>query len=118
MGINVPTFKILNVLAAEFEWYGCTYPNSYKYRLGPGYHLSYPVPDDPSRISVNYATTDNWKWSIYAKRMFFNNHLGVVVQLARDHIRNITLVNESYDYEETLSDPDQWWWMAKIVTQF
>jgi len=117
-GFNFPTFKILNVLSLEFEWYGCEYPNSYKNRLGPGKSSSYPVPDDPARIQVNYAATDNWKWSVYAKRTFLNDHLGCVLQVARDHIRNITLVNESYDYEEVLSRPDQFWWMAKIFAAF
>jgi hypothetical protein len=118
-GFNVPTFKVLDVLGVEFEWYGCNYSSGYKKRLGPGKDIGYPVPDDPSgRSSVNYAKTDNWKWSVYAKRTFFDDHLGIVFQIARDHIRNVTLVNESYDYEETLSKPDQLWWMVKLQGSF
>ena len=116
-GINLPMFKLLDVLAFELEWYGCTYPNSYKNRLGPGAKKSYPVPDYPSRLSANY-NADNFKWSLYAKKLFFKNHFGVVAQIARDHIRNETLVDESFDYEEALGRNDHWWWMAKIVTQF
>ena len=67
--------------------------------------------------TFNY-NKDNWKWSVYFKKMIFNDHLGFVVQLARDHIRNETLIDESFDYEEALSKPNQWWWMAKIVAQF
>lgn len=120
-GINIPTCKILDVLSLEGEWYGCTYPNSYKNRLGPGNTLSYPIPDNPSRAAVDYSKTDNWKWSIYAKKTFFDGHLGCVLQFARDHSRNVTLINESYDYEEALSKGGkngQWWWMGKIIASF
>jgi hypothetical protein len=116
-GLNIPAFKILDVLSAEFEWYGCPYPNSYSNRLGAGIHQGFPVPDDPKR-PINFAKVDNWKWSIYAKKTFFNDHLGCVFQVARDHIRNLSMINEAYNYEEALSRPDQYWWMAKIVTNF
>jgi hypothetical protein len=117
VGINLPMFRFLDVFACELEWYGCTYPNSYKNRLGPGARKSYPVPDYPSRLSANY-NADNFKWSVYVKKLFFNKHFGVAAQVARDHIRNETLVDESFDYEEALGRNDHWWWMAKIVTQF
>ncbi|MBN1309650.1 MAG: hypothetical protein JXA18_17145 [Chitinispirillaceae bacterium] len=116
-GINLPMFGILDVCAVELEWYGATYPNSYKNRLGPGPKRSYAVPDYSSRASVDY-TADNYKWSIYLKKTFFREHLGLVVQFARDHIRNETLVDESFDYEEALSKPDHWWWMMKLFAQF
>jgi hypothetical protein len=116
-GINLPAFNILDVMAVELEWYGCTYPNSYKNRLGPGAKRSYPVPDFPARASANY-NADNYKWSVYLKKLFFNNHFGVVAQVARDHTRNETLVDESFDYEEALGRNDHWWWMAKILVQF
>jgi hypothetical protein len=116
-GFNFPCFKLLDVLALEFEWYGCPYPNSYKNRLGPGADYSYPVPDFSKRSNINY-NADNWKWSLYMKRTFFNDHFGVVLQFARDHIRNETLVDEANDYEEAFSLNNQWWWMMKFVGQF
>jgi hypothetical protein len=117
LGFNFPAFKALDVLSLEFEWYGCPYPNSYKNRLGPGSNVSYPVPDFSERPNVDYHA-DNWKWSVYLKRTFFDEHFGIVLQFARDHIRNQTLVNEAYDYEEALSLNRQWWWMMKFVAQF
>lgn len=118
-GFNFPTFKILNVLSFEFEWYGCPYPNSYKNRLGAGVHQGYPVPDnDNLRPDKDYTKKDSWKWSIYAKKTFLNDHAGCVLQFARDHIRNTSAINEAYNYEESLSRPDQWYWMAKIFADF
>jgi hypothetical protein len=116
-GVNIPTCKVLDVFAIEGEWYGCPYPNSYKNRLGPGADYSYPVPDISKRSNVDYHA-DNWKWSIYLKRTLFDEHFGVVLQFARDHTRNETLVDEGNDYEEALSLNKQWWWMMKVVAQF
>ncbi|MBN1129384.1 MAG: hypothetical protein JXA71_10375 [Chitinispirillaceae bacterium] len=120
-GINLPAFHLLDVLAFELEWYGCTYPNSYEKRLGPGFRTGYPVPDFPAGGSdsenLGDYTKDNFKWSLYGKKMFFRDRLGFVLQFARDHIRNETLVDESFDYEEALRKPDTWWWMAKLVAQ-
>lgn len=116
-GFNFPTFKMLDVLAVELEYYRCPYANSYKNRLGPGKDLSYPVPDPIKRTNLDYHD-DDWKWSIYAKRTFFDEHVGIVLQFARDHIRNETLVDESFDYEEALSEKNHWWWMMKLLAQF
>jgi hypothetical protein len=116
-GVNIPAFKYLDVVALEFEWYGCSYPNSYQNRLGPGPKLSYPVPDFPIRANVNYHD-DDLKWSVYLKRTFFDGHFGVIMQFARDHIRNETMVDEANDYEEALSTKKQWWWMIKFLGQF
>jgi hypothetical protein len=118
MGFNVPTFKLLDVLAVEAEWYGCTYPNSYRLRLGPGPNQGYPVPDPmTNHPNINY-NADNWKWSVYIKRTFYNEHIGIIAQFARDHVRNETVIDESFDYEEALSANEDWWWSAKVVAQF
>jgi hypothetical protein len=117
-GFNIPTFKVLDVFAVEGEWYRCPYPNSYQYRLGPGAKQSYPVPDAPVHLDYANYNSDNWKWSVYLKKTFFNEHLGLVLQLSRDHTRNETLINESYDYEEAMSLNKQWMWMAKVLAQF
>jgi hypothetical protein len=117
IGFNVPTFKILNVLALECEWYRCPYPNSYKNREGEGKSNSYPVPDYVNRSNVDYSA-DNWKWSVYAKKTILNDHLGIILQFARDHIRTESLVDESWDYEEALSLNKQWYWMMKLEAKF
>ncbi len=121
-GFNFPTFKLLDVLALEFEWYGMPYANSYHNYLGSGYVDGYPVPDNSSHIK-DY-TKDNWKWSVYAKKTFFNDHLGIIFQIARDHIRNLIAIDEGYNYEEVLSKTrsgdkmGQFWWMVKLQAGF
>ena len=119
-GINIPTFKTLDVLSFEAEWYGCPYPNNYATVLGKGNIQSLPLPDYYGRADQRYVIDDNWKWSFYAKKMFFNDHLGFVLQIARDHMRVESLLDEAkfYDLEEALGLKSHWWWMSKIVAQF
>ncbi|HEX2956984.1 MAG TPA: hypothetical protein VHO70_09125 [Chitinispirillaceae bacterium] len=114
-GINIPTFKILDVLAFEAEWYGCTYSNNYFTQLGVGPGQSYPIPDYSNRFDY---TKDNWKWSLYAKKKFSDDRLGVVAQLARDHIRAETLIDEAADLEQALRSPKHLWWMVKFLASF
>ncbi len=108
----------LDILAIEVERYACKYPNSYKKRLGPGPSQSYPVPDAVGNHPNMDYDADNWKWSVYAKKTFLNDHFAVILQMARDHIRNETVIDESFDYEEALGKKDHWWWMMKLLAQF
>ena len=116
----MPTFKLLDVLALEVEWYGCPYPNDYAKELGKGNNQSLPIPDFYDRGNYNYAIADNWKWSVYAKKMFLHDHFGVIVQCARDHSRLESLLDEAKynELEESLQENRMWWWMMKIVAQF
>jgi hypothetical protein len=119
-GINIPTFKLLDVFSFEGEWYGCPYPNNYATELGKGNLQSLPLPDFYGRADRNYVIDDNWKWSFYAKKMFFNNRFGFILQVARDHMRLESLLDEAeyYDLEESLGLKSHWWWMTKIIAQF
>ena len=119
-GMNIPAFKILDVLSAEFEWYGCPYPNNYATELGKGNLPSLPLPDFFGRSDRGYVVDDNWKWSFYAKKMFAHDRLGVILQIARDHMRIESLLDEAkyYNLEESLGLKDHWWWSSKIYWAF
>lgn len=116
-GINIPAFKLLDVLSLEAEWYGSPYPNNYQKAFSITVPPS-PVPDGPA---VNYSAdvyrTDNWKWSVYAKKTIWNS-FGVIGQLARDHFR--TRANNPYndEREESLTKNEQWYWMLKLAYSF
>jgi hypothetical protein len=85
IGFNIPAFKLLDVLAAEVEYYPMPYQNSY--------HLlwksSSPVPDFNLYAGKNYysdwkpKTDDDWKWSVYASKKIKNIRLSG--QIASDH---------------------------------
>jgi hypothetical protein len=119
IGFNIPTFRMLDVLSLEVEWYGCPYPNSYAMELGKGNNPSLPLPTYYDRPQ-NLYTEDNWKWSVYAKKMFSHDRFGIVVQCARDHSRMQSLLDEAtyWELEEAMSKNAQWYWMTKIIAQF
>jgi hypothetical protein len=104
-GFNVPTFRILDVLNFEFEWFGSKYLNDYSRVLNTS---SAPVPL-PAAIDPSIRE-DKWKWSIYAKRSFFSGRLAVTTQFARDHMR-VGCVEAKDQYgQEALVEKSNWWW--------
>jgi len=114
-GINLPAFKLLDVLSVEAEWYGCRYANNFTEVSGRGTRDGSPKPDAP-REGADY-TRDDWKWSMYARKTI-GGHLGLVLQCARDHMRTRSVFEESRDREEALSKDDHWWWMLKFFAAF
>jgi len=117
VGFDFPTFKLLDVLSTEVEWYGCKYPDSYAYEIGDNTAYGVPVPPAYDRDPYPY---DNWKWSVYAKKTFANDHFAVIVQCARDHTRmqSESAYTEVDEYEEAMTGPTQWYWMTKLEARF
>ncbi len=122
LGLNLPSFdfgkfSIFDVLTGQVEYYGCTYPNNYQYKDQAVYQ---PVPVPSGQIHLdahNYASLDNWKWAVYAQKTF-KNGLFIVGQVACDHIRNESPVNNFYDSEEALRSDRSWWWVLKLGYKF
>jgi hypothetical protein len=101
-GFNFPTFKILDVLALEFEFLNNPYI--------PGFRRSFregvPAPKDDQGDAANFY------WSIYAKKSV--GGFTFVTQFARDHIHpnnNNMWFNER---DDVLVDKNNWWWVCKI----
>lgn len=95
-GINLPTFKLLDVLSLEVEYYNSPWINSYfsQYR-GSGMPIPiFPGAEDGSASSeevAQYASDsrrDNWKWTVFAKKEIVKG-IEIYGQAASDHIRTI-----------------------------
>ena len=76
-GFNFPTFKILDVLSIEVEYYGTPYANNQEYI----WKACYPVPfiNLPARAYPDLnrdwhdslrITDDDLRWSIYASKIW------------------------------------------------
>jgi hypothetical protein len=121
VGFNFPTFRLLDVLTGEVEWYGCTYPDAYEYK-GESPQI-YPIPMQPGNQTGSpgdahtYAALDNWKWAVYAKKTF-KNGIFLVGQIATDHIRNETPIASSVDLLEALRTDRGYWWALKLGYKF
>jgi hypothetical protein len=94
VGFNLPTFKLLDVLSFELEYYNSDLPNS-MYRpinsslpigdiLGGGGGVT---PVDIARYNRD-VNGDNWKWSVYTTRSVTKG-VQIYGQVASDHIRTI-----------------------------
>ena len=108
VGINLPAFKILDVLNFELEYWDSPYPNSYRY----AYYDFLPLPTERTPHS-------KLKWSVYAKRSFGPN-FSLIFQAARDHLIPYTApnVNEFADKTDILLENADWWWTGKVRFQF
>lgn len=115
-GINVPTFKLLDVLSVQAQWFGSRYPNDATPYVLNG--LPTPVSSkwhDGSNLIYPDSTEDNWKWSVYAKKTLFD-HFFIVGQVASDHLRwdKFDYGAQAYMLSEALTRPEQLYYVLKI----
>lgn len=114
-GVNIPTFKLLDVLALEFEVFRWPYRNIYMSRLFK-YELPVPAPPKGDYDYSDYKK-DSWKWSLYAKKSIVRGW-SLIGQVARDHLRHKISDKAFLDEEEALTRYDEWYWMVKFEYGF
>ena len=115
-GFNVPTFKILDRLAVEFEHLNSPWMNS-TYNIGnsPGM----PLPRIPDTSEVYYkgiTDNDNFRWSVYARKTLFGS-LAAHAQVARDHLRLVSrefYYGPSLEPDELTMKPENWYWLVQF----
>jgi hypothetical protein len=118
VGINVPTFKVLDVLSIQAEWFGSRFPND----LTPLVIDNQPVPlssytGKKDGYSPEHYKNDDWKWSVYGSKTLLN-HFHVSVQFARDHMRWYRMSFSEQEWEEALRQNKDWYWTAKAGYSF
>jgi hypothetical protein len=120
-GFTLPCWKILDVLAFEFEYFDCPYPNDYA-RV---YRERVPL---PGKVAVNpndstytydfYKEKNKWKWAIFMKKNI-SDHFSMILQICRDHQRweyGGHVMN--WDFEEAMVKKDHWAWNFKTEFKF
>jgi hypothetical protein len=93
-GINLPTFRLLDLLSFQMEYYNSKFPNSlenaYKYSVPTvvGVNSAGTFTNDPNQMdqSTDLVAKDNWKWSVYAKKEVVSG-IRLYAQIANDHLR-------------------------------
>ncbi|MBN1127840.1 MAG: hypothetical protein JXA71_02565 [Chitinispirillaceae bacterium] len=116
-GMYVPTFKVLDILAVEFEHYQSPFQTGYKELVETA---SIPLPEDANRAAdwfnddkgASYKY-DDWKWSVYAKKTVIPG-FWISGQIARDHMRT-TYADGLLNYTEAVARPGQWYWILKLT---
>lgn len=118
VGINIPTFKVFDVLSLQGEFFKWQYLNSY---FMQDYKGAFPQPTSP-KGDINSSDLKNGyiKWSIYAKKRIIKG-FDIMVQVARDHTFH------EYYYESQRSDVEafilqgkryEWGWWTKLQFSF
>jgi len=110
LGINLPTWKILDLLAVEVEWFYSPYANHW---LGL-FDTKDTYSPQPGKLKQwdNYVNKDNFKWAIHlrksvgkfeARGLFSSDHTIYM-------INNVTNGN----FEQTMKRPQDWQWMIQL----
>ncbi len=120
-GINVPTFRLFDVLAVEAEYYKSPYVNS-PYFV---WTQRSPIPflgstNQPDINSWQPNTSDRWKWAVYGSRKI-TSRLRLSAQVASDHLSGMQFTGPppSYiDYREVVPRTQDWYYMMRAMIYF
>jgi len=94
-------------LSLEFEYWGSLYNNDYR--------QIYVVDGKPTAPATNENIKESkWKWSVYFKKSFMNDHCYLTTQFARDHMRMFDVIYDRANHREMLVEAGNWWWVTKI----
>lgn len=121
LGFNLPTFKWLDLLAVQGEYYNNNYLNS-TYSLGQSntavpYIASSSEPFYSQDAFMDVTQKDNYSWTVLAKK----NILGCFTisgQISRDHLRTIGtnwFYGSRYEPAEVLRTSSDWYWMMQFA---
>jgi len=112
LGINIPTFKILDMFSIEMEWFNSPYPNDYFGRFDQNSPLSIDITGDSAAID-NYIYKDNFKWSFFLKKSISN--FEIRTYLASDHsIYKVFKLENLSCFQQTLKRPKDWQWFVEL----
>jgi hypothetical protein len=108
LGFNFPTFKVLDVLSGEVEWYNSKYSNNYKQTFFNTFKLPWPVGGyEPAHYP--------WYWDVYFERTIVNG-LKIMGDIGRTHY--FTTGNLQY-YRDTREEcPSHGDWQFTLRGQF
>jgi hypothetical protein len=119
IGINLPTYKMLDVLSFEIEWFGSRYPNDVGALLYSGLPYAGQINEDGKTDyrSMSIYKNDNWKWSCYATKTI-DKYYSITAQIASDHSRPLAVNQENVDFEEFMHSTNQFYYMLKFTAGF
>lgn len=107
-GLNLPTFKLLDILSLQVEHYSNPFDNIKNFT-----ETSWPI------WTVNHADTashglkrDDWKWSFYARRTV-GKILKIHFQAANDHLR-LPIFDYSSTETTLTQNPKHWYYVLRM----
>lgn len=118
-GFNFPTFKLLDVLAMELEYYPNPYQNAFHFI----WKSNSPVPYFGLNTGINYYSDwekkndDDWKWSVYASKKI--KCVRISGQIASDHSSKSSYLPAGKKlYNEIVPRTKDWYYMLRCGFYF
>jgi hypothetical protein len=118
VGFNVPTYKILDLMSVQFEYYNSPNLNS-TFSVGQK-NWSIPYIPENSLFSQNefndLTKKDNYAWSILLRKQILSS-LTLNAQFARDHLRTIGtnwFYGSRFEPNEILHKTSSWYGMFQL----
>ena len=122
LGFNVPTWRVLDRLSVEVEWYGSPYRNDL-YNIGNPNSMVAPWRWNPQRpipspIPVQgVAEDDDWRWSVLLEKNLVSS-VRFTAQVASDHYRPLPfgtgLIYQEGGTGAAFLSPKEWYFMARL----
>jgi hypothetical protein len=118
-GVNLPTFKLLDLLSVQFEYYKNPWPDSKQtafQQTYPQWSLKYDFENNPAAFEqarqAGTFSEDDWKWSVNAMRTLTPG-LTLNVQAANDHFR---LRDQFFQpsYVPLTHKKDHWYYVVRL----
>lgn len=114
-GVNVPTFKMLDLLSVQGEYYRSRFNdiNLYNTEGIPVWDADFePALDDQNRAVPESIHEDDWKWSVHAKKTV-NPVMTVYAQAASDHFR-LTEGSLEVSNVPLTARPSEWYYLVRL----
>lgn len=116
VGFNLPTFKLVDMMSFEIEYYDSDFPNS----IEEVYERTSAVPGLGTRVRQNYLDSlgsqrklrDKVKWTFWLQKDVTPG-LGITFQVASDHFRAMNF-NLKPTFEPITPTWNDWYYMFRI----
>lgn len=117
-GVNLPCFKVIDLLSVQMEYYNSPHLNSYTDLVGTNSAVPTHVSaTDKARSEKEYndiTKHDNLSWSVLAKKNIGGGSF-ISAQVARDHIRTVSIETwTAPEPTQVLGRPGDWYWMLQF----
>jgi hypothetical protein len=110
VGLSFPTWKILDILSLELEWFYSPYANDW-FGL---FDAQKPVAKPPTCLKQwdIYINKDNFKWSLYMKKSVGKFEVRGI--FGKDHTIYTVSNLQTGNFEQTMKRPQDWHWNIQL----
>lgn len=120
LGLNLPTFKLVDKMSFEMEYYDSDFPNS----IEDVYEKTLPIPgtiggvatqarqDYVDSLSTRRKMRDKVKWTFWMQKEITSG-LGLTFQVASDHFRPMNF-NLKPAYQPVTQTWNDWYYMFRV----